>query len=249
MPTGTAVSIHILVGVACILLYWAAIVQRKGSRAHRAYGRWFLLSWIPLLSSVAALLFLGSGKFSPPELIQFVYLTVCVITVSSTAYLAIRLKGDLDRFRGAWFKILGGFAFLLGLIVLSAGIATGNPTPMIFSIIGLLFGGAMLRFAFLRDVHPNWSLIWHLNGMTFLFNAVHGTVLAVLYRMAIDPSAGEEINYITQIGTMGIALALRVFYGRRFDAPIRLMPEKHVAEIKVVTRNMPGAWPGNPRNS
>ena len=58
--------------------------------------------------------------------------------------------------------------------------------------------------------------------MTFLFNAVHGTPPAVAWRALIDPAAGAEVNMVTQIGTMLGALALRIYFGRRFGAPLRL---------------------------
>jgi hypothetical protein len=95
--------------------------------------------------------------------------------------------------------------------------------PVIFSVIGLLYGGAMIRFAFMQsEAQPNWPLISHLNGMTFLFNAVHGTLLAVAWRALIDPAAGAEVSMVTQIGTMLGALAMRIHFGRRFGAPLRL---------------------------
>ena len=72
------------------------------------------------------------------------------------------------------------------------------------------------------EAHPNWPLIWHLNGMTFLFNAVHGTLLAVAWRALVDPAAGPEVNMVTQVGTMLAALAMRIYFGRRFGAPLRL---------------------------
>lgn len=176
-----------------------------------------------VLATVGGIFFLSGRQFAAPEVVQFAYLVLCVVTVVSTAWAAIRLKGDLARFRGAWFKTLGIAAFAMALVVLAAGIATRNPMPVIFFVIGLLYGGAMIRFAFMRaPVHPNWSLIWHLNGTTFLFNAVHGTVLAVAWRALVDPTLGEELNMVTQIGTMLGSLALRLWFGRRFGAPLRL---------------------------
>ena len=65
--------------------------------------------------------------------------------------MAIRLKGDLHAFRGLWFKAIGIVAFAMALVVLGAGLATRNPMPAIFSVIGLVYGGAMIRFAFMQS--------------------------------------------------------------------------------------------------
>lgn len=223
MPTETAVLFHIAVGTVCVIFYWATFLQKKGSQRHRRNGKVFLVALLAVLATVGGVLFLSGRSFAPERIVQFAYLTLCVVTVAGTAFLAIRLKHDLERFRGLWFKVLGILAFAMGAAVLAAGIATSDPMPALFSVIGLLYGGAMIRFAYMNaPVHANWSLIWHLNGMTFLFNAVHGTLLAVLWRWLVDPSAGVELNLATQIGTMLGSLALRLWFGARYNAPLRL---------------------------
>jgi hypothetical protein len=220
---------HIASGSLAVFLYWATLLQRKGSPRHKRNGRWFLAALAVVLASIGGIFFLSRRSFSPPDLVQFVYLTICLAMVAATAFMAIRLKHDLRTFRGLWFKAIGVAAFIMALAVLGAGLATRNAMPVIFSVIGLVYGGAMVRFAFMRSApHPNWPLIWHLNGMTFLFNAVHGTLLAVAWRALVDPAAGPEVNMATQIGTMLGALALRIHFGRRFGAPLRLTAPRAV---------------------
>jgi hypothetical protein len=219
MQTEFAYLSHYAVGAVAILLWWGAFLNRKGSPAHKRFGRLFLGALGATLVTVGLIFFGSSRDFAPPEVIQFTYLCICVVTVGGTALAAIRLQRDVERFRGTWFRILGAASFLLGGVVLAAGLATGDPMPVIFSVIGLLYGGAMLRFAWFGGaLHPNWWLGWHLNGMCFLFNAVHGTFLAVTWRLAVDPAA--DVNAVTQIATMAIALIMRVYFGRRFNAPL-----------------------------
>src|SRR3712207_1933778 len=97
------VSLHILAGSVALLLYWAALLQRKGSRPHRRFGRLFLLALAAVLATISAFL-LGPHRFAAPELVQFAYLSLCLITVALTGFLAIRLRRDLERFRGPWFQ-------------------------------------------------------------------------------------------------------------------------------------------------
>lgn len=214
---------HIVLGTLAAVLYWAALGSRKGSPRHKAIGRTFLCLLVGVLVSVALLLFAGDRRFAVPVFVQFGYLCLCVATVGTTGYLAIRRRGALETFRGPLFRALGVAAFAGGALLLSIGLIGRLPMPIVFSVIGLLFGGAMIRFAwFTPTPHRNWSLIWHLNAMCFLFNAVHGTALAVIWKMLLAPNAGHEVNVVTQLGTMAVALGLRMYFGARFDAPLRL---------------------------
>ena len=221
MQFETAHLVHIVFGSLALAGWWGAFLQAKGSPRHKRFGRLFLILLGVVLVTVGGIFFLSSRLFAAPELIQFSYLVLCVVTVGGTAFAAIRLRHDIERFRGPLFRGFGFAAFVMGGVVLAAGIASGNPMPVIFSVIGLLFGGAMIRFAFLKGaVHPNWWLGWHLNGMCFLFNAVHGTMLAVIWRALVNPEAGVGLSMLTQLGTMAIALALRLYFGSRYDAPL-----------------------------
>lgn len=222
MPLEPAYIAHLLIGTTAVAAYWAALLRRKGSPAHKQAGRVFLAALALVLVSVGGIFFLSSRAFSAPEVVQFTYLVLCVVTVGGTAFAAIRLRGDVTRFRGRWFLGFGIAAFVMGLVVLAAGIATQNPVPMLFSTIVLIYGGAMIRFTrFRRALHPNWWLGWHLNGMCYMFNAVHGTLLAVLWRWLVDPAAGEEVTLAMQIGTMAVSLCLRLWFGARFNAPLQ----------------------------
>ncbi|WP_435259611.1 hypothetical protein ACSBLW_07595 [Thioclava sp. FR2] len=214
---------HIGAGLMTLCLYWAVLLRRKGNGRHRMLGHWFLYSWGAALASVGLVTMGRSGRFSPPEVVQFVYLSLCVIVVGATVILSRRWKSDLPRFRGAWFRGGGAAIFGLGGLVLVAGLASGDALPVAFSTVGLIYGGAMLRFAFLRsEVHPNWALIWHLNGVIFFFNAIHGTLLAVLLRAWIWPEAGDGLNVATHFATLAVCLWMRLWYGARYAAPLRL---------------------------
>jgi hypothetical protein len=217
-----AVAGHILVGTAGIALYWAALAVRKGGAIHKAAGRAFFVVLIAVALSVGPVLMLGREQFDPADLVQFVYLDTCLITVTIVGWTAIRWKTELARFRGLHFRVLGPLVLVLGLVVLSAGIAAHDPVPMVFSLIGLTYGTLMVRFAWIRQpLHPRWWLGWHLNAVCGLFNAVHGTFLVLMWRWLVDPAVGDEATIIAQLGTMAISVALRFWFGARFNAPVR----------------------------
>lgn len=220
-PYRTFVAVHVAAGSVALVCYWVALLSSKGSDRHRAAGRVLLLVLLAVTASIGPVLLLAPD-FAPPELVQFVYLAVCVPTVSMLAYTAIRWKRDVERFRGWHFKTLGVVLFVFGLVVLAAGIASARPLTVLFSWIGLVYGGAMIRFAWMRATpDPRWWLGWHLNAVCGLFNAVHGTFLAVAVRRGFDTGPGDEVALAAQLLTIAGGLALRVWYGRRRGAPWR----------------------------
>ena len=211
---------HLLAGGVSFLLYWAAALQIKGSERHRRWGRLFFLSLLPVGLSVGALLILRSDTFDPASFVQFVYLLLCLLTVGTVGWSAIRLRGDLERFRGRHFRVLGPVMLVSGLGVLAAGMVSGQWLPVILSSIGLVFGASMIRFSRMRHVHPKWWLGWHLNAVLLLSSAVHGTLLAVLYRTLVDANGFDVAQLATQPFTLGLALVLRIAIGRRRGVPL-----------------------------
>lgn len=220
---------HLIAGGFTLVFFWGAVLTVKGSPAHRARGRIFFLSLVPVGVSVGAILTLRSHTFEPAAMIQFTYLLLCLVTVGTVGWTAISWKNDLERFRGLHFRLLGLAMFVSGLVVLAAGLIANEPLAVILSSIGLVFGGAMIRFAGLTaPPHPTWWLGWHLNSVLLLSSAVHGTLLAVIYRSAVDPNGFDGAQLVTQPGTLMLALILRVYIGSRRGVPLRFKAASQV---------------------
>jgi hypothetical protein len=223
---------HLLAGGVTFLFFWGAALTVKGSPRHRAWGRLFFLSLLPVGLSVGAILILRSDTFDPASMVQFIYLLLCLLTVGVVGWTAIRWKKQPDRFRGWHFQVLGPAMFLSGAVVLVAGAAAGKPLAMILSSIGLVYGAAMLRFARVREpLHPKWWLGWHLNSVLLLSSAVHGSLLAVIYRTLVDPAGFDAAQLVTQPGTLLLALALRIHIGKQRGVPMRFVAD---ASLKPV---------------
>jgi hypothetical protein len=142
--------------------------------------------------------------------------------VGTVGWTAIRWKFQLERFRGLHFRILGPAMFISGAAVLAAGTLAGQPLALILSSIGLVYGAAMVRFAWMASpLHPKWWLGWHLNSVLLLSSAVHGTLLAVIYRTFVDPGGFDAAQLVTQPGTLLLALGLRAYIGRQRGVPMR----------------------------
>jgi hypothetical protein len=213
---------HLAAGGLTFLFFWGAALTVKGSPIHRKWGRLFFVSLLPVGLSVGAILILRSDTFDPTRMVQFVYLLLCLLTVGTVGWTAIRWKNQLDRFRGWHFRVLGPAMFVSGAAVLVAGAASGQPLAMILSSIGLVYGAAMIRFAWINTpLHPKWWLGWHLNSVLLLSSAVHGTLLAVIYRTLVDANGFDAAQLVTQPATLLLALALRIYIGRQRGVPMR----------------------------
>ena len=213
---------HIAVGSVALVFYWAALLQRKGSPGHKRAGRLFLAALAATALSVGPVILSRAAAFDPGDVVKLVYLDLCLLTAGWILFRAIRLRRDPAAFRSRAFLALGAALAALGLVVLAAGLAAGQPLTAFFSWIGLVLGGAMVRFARRAGpLHPNWWLSWHLNAMALLFNAVHGTLLWVIWHWSVDPQADDGSQLAFQLLTVAAALALRLHFGRRLRAPLR----------------------------
>jgi len=213
---------HLVAGGLTFVLFWATVLTVKGSPSHRLRGKLFFISLVPVGLSVGAILILRSDTFDPARMVQFIYLLLCLSTVGTVGWTAIRWKQQLQRFRGLHFRVLGAAMFVSGAVVLVAGVLAGQPRAMILSSIGLVYGAAMIRFAWMSSPpHPKWWLGWHLNSVLLLSSAVHGTLLAVIYRTFVDPSGFDAAQLVTQPGTLLLAVVLRAYIGKQRGVPMR----------------------------
>lgn len=223
---------HLLAGSLTFVFFWGAVLTVKGSLPHRQRGRLFFISLLPVGLSVGAILILRAETFDPARMIQFIYLLLCLVTVGTVGWTAVRWKNDLARFRGPHFIVLGPAMFISGATVFAAGALAHQPLAMILSSIGLVYGAAMIRFAWIKGpVHPKWWLGWHLNSVLLLSSAVHGTLLAVIYRTLVDPDGFDFAQLFTQSGTLLLALALRIHIGRQRGVPMRFVSDANAEPV------------------
>lgn len=222
MSSVSAVVLHIAIGSVAFAGYWIALLSRKGAGVHRLAGSVCLATLVLVGLTVGPILFTREGPFDPGWVVQMVYLTLCLATVSMIALTAVRFKSSPERFRGRAFRIMGPVLLVLGAVVLTAGLAKSDPVAIVLSWVGLAFGPAMIVFSrFRSELHPRWWLGWHLNAVCALFNAVNGTFLFVAARWLdlAENGAIQQAGY--QLLTIALAICLRSFLGAKFGAPLR----------------------------
>lgn len=151
----------------------------------------------------------------PARLLQLVYLGLVVAAAGWTAWRAVVDRRSPDRYRGVVFRALAGCLFAAGVMLLLVGIAGSNVLTVGFSVIGVVYGGAMLGFLGRRPT-PQWWLDWHLNGIALLFAATHASFMGLIARHALPGLAGEVMHGLTQLGTIAFAYAFRQWLGWRY---------------------------------
>jgi len=211
---------HIGVGSLAMMLFWATLLSAKGSLRHRRRGRPFFLAMLATVLTVPPVVLLRPVPFDPGWIVSLVYLSVCVGTVVTLAWTAIRWKDQPERFRGTHFRLLGPLLVLLGTVVLAAGLVKGDPVAAVLSWVGLAYGAAMIHFARSRSpLHPRWWLSWHVNAVLGLFTAVHGTLCFVVWRALMDPEASRADAAAWHAGVLVVALLMRAVIGRQRGLP------------------------------
>jgi hypothetical protein len=206
---------HSVAGAALLVFYWRTLFSRKGSRNHKRLGRTYLMLLVPLMISIIPISLAEAQQQGPARLLQLVYLGLVVATAGWTAWRAVVDRGDPDRYRGTVFCILAGCLFGAGVALLILGITRSNVLTVGFSVIGVVYGGAMLGFLG-REPTPRWWLDWHLNGVALLFAATHASFIGLIARHGLPGLAGEVMHGLTQLGTIAFAYGFRQWLGWRY---------------------------------
>jgi hypothetical protein len=211
---------HIGVGSLAMGLFWATLLSAKGSLRHRRCGRPFFVAMLATVLTVPPIVLLRPLPFDPGWIVSLVYLSVCVGTVVTLAWTAIRWKDQPERFRGLHFRVLGPLLALLGTVVLVAGLVKGDPVAAVLSWVGLAYGVAMIHFAWSRSpLHPRWWLSWHVSAVLGLSTAVHGTLGFVVWRALVAPDATRADAAAWHAGVLVVALLMRTIVGRQRRLP------------------------------
>ncbi|MCB9676825.1 MAG: hypothetical protein H6737_17050 [Alphaproteobacteria bacterium] len=232
-----ALSVHVAVGALALIAFWSALAAKKGSRLHRAIGRGFFVAMLLVVATVGPLVVDPKGV-DPGRVVQMAYLSACVGTVVFVGWSSVRLRRAPERFYGLHLRGLGALVAGLGAIVLVAGLTTSDPVPAVLSWVGLLYGAALVRLGGAGPRSGTWWLGWHLDAVCGLLTAVHGTLLYVLWRGAVDPLAGRATAAAFHVAVLVVAVALRHHLARRYRAPSLVFPLRGTARQD---RPSPGA--------
>ena len=212
-------AVHIVFGTAALASFWAGALARKGSALHRASGRVFLSSMaLVLVFSVpmTAIIWRSQG----PVIGTFLaYLIVITGTGTWLAWRAVQDKRDFRRYAGPVFRALAVLNVGAGLAVLAFGLRKGLPLFAGFSLVGILGGASMLRFAARGPSDPRWWLGEHLGAMLGNGVATHIAFLAIGLPRLVPQLATPTWNYVAWFGPLALSLLAQVYLRRKYLPP------------------------------
>lgn len=158
-------AVHVVAGISGLFAFWIPALVTKGGRLHRAAGKFFLVAMLLVTTTgipLAAFLFLrGQWVIA----VFLLYLAVLLSTSTASAWGALKLKHQPERYFGRIYLATACLLLLSGLAVSALGIVHGVTLLIIFGVIGPLASVDMFK-RYRAQAHPsNWWLLEHFGGM------------------------------------------------------------------------------------
>jgi hypothetical protein len=227
-------SLHGLLGLVALVTFWLAGLSKKGSPLHKGAGKVYLLAMVPLLAGALPLAIRILVYKSQTGGIFLLYLLVIVTTSVWTSWRAIRDKRDWARFTGPVYRVLSWLNLVSGLSVLLMGLFWAQGSQVIFvafSLVGLLGGFGMLRFARQPPASPRWWMQEHLGAMIGNGVATHIAFLSIGLPRVLPMLAGPALHNFAWLAPLAMAVLARIWLGRKYlpTAPPKVRTQAQTA--------------------
>jgi hypothetical protein len=172
------VNSHIATGAVGLLLFWVAVLSRKGGTVHRDWGRVFAYSML-----ITGTFAVGMGSFTVsdplgthpklPDTVMvsgifgwmMMYLGILTISLAWHGLQTVRNKRQHERNR-AWFDTaLQVLVIAAAVNTMARGYLIGQPLMMGISIVGMASGITNLRYSYSASP-PRYSyLLEHVKAL------------------------------------------------------------------------------------
>jgi hypothetical protein len=215
-------SLHGLLGALALVTFWLAGLTRKGSPVHRQAGKVYLIAMVALLVPAVPLAIRIWVLKSWVGGVFLMYLEVIVATSVWVSWRALKDKRDWAKFAGPAYRALAWANIAAGAAVLVVGVLFANNMRWIlvaFSLVGLLGGRGMLRFARARPVEPKWWLREHFGAMVGNGVATHIAFLSIGLPKILPMLAGPVLQNVAWLGPLSLAVVARLMLERKYMKP------------------------------
>jgi uncharacterized membrane protein len=215
------VGTHGVLGVVALATFWLAGLTRKGSSLHRAAGKVYLAAMVALLVPAIPLALRIWLTQSWVGGMFLMYLEVIVVTSVWVSWRALKDKRDWARFAGPVYRGLAWLNIASGAVVLVLGLAYANQMKAVFvgfSLIGLLGGRGMLRFARTAPTEPKWWLREHFSAMVGNGVATHIAFLSIGLPKVLPMLAGPVLQNVAWLGPLSLAVVANLWLRRKYLA-------------------------------
>lgn len=227
MPAYAAfLVLHIVAGSIALLAFWSAALLRKGSPRHRLVGKVFLLSMCGILATGVVL---AGQRLLDGRTLAGVFLAYLLVITAQAMWMSWRAVTDKRDWRAmvarpGW-RVLALASLGSGLAVLAIGVANGVPLFIGFSLVGILAGVQMVRFARRGPQRANWHVVQHYQGILGCGVATHIAFLTIAMRPlwawlqahAAVPAA--LVQLFPWFAPLAVAAAAGAWLDRRYARP------------------------------
>jgi hypothetical protein len=212
-------SLHGLLGVVALATFWTAGLARKGSPAHRAAGKVYLGAMVALLVGAVPLAIRTGVQVHWVAGVFLGYLLVITTTSVWTSWRATRDKRDWQAYTGPVYRALTWANLAYGAVILALGLFYTDRMALIFvgfSLVGLLGGLGMRRFARAAPADPKWWLREHFGAMVGNGVATHIAFLSIGLPKVLPMLAGPVLQNVAWLGPLTLAVAARIWLRRKY---------------------------------
>jgi hypothetical protein len=211
-----ALDAHIAVGSVALATFWSAAAVRKGTQLHRRLGSAYVLAMIAVMLTALPLAAKAFASGQASLGIFLLYLILITATAIGIAWRAIRDRQSLARFLGPWYRPLAWTNLLAGGGVFSLGIAFHTPLLCGMSVIGLVVGRMMLRFAANPPSGRNWWLKRHYTAIVASGIATHIAFLNIGLQRVVPRDYSGAAFYAAWFGPVIVAVLALLWLDRRY---------------------------------
>jgi hypothetical protein len=208
---------HIAAGSLALVGFWLNAALRKGSPQHRSVGRVYLLAMLVVMLTALPIAWQALAGGEPLRATFLAYLVVITATPTWLAWRAIRDQRDVTAYTGAVYRLFAVGSIASGLAVLGAGLHYRVALLAGFSLVGIVTGGLMLRFAARGGAQPRWWLREHYVAIGGCGVATHIAFLNIgMSRLMPDGWSGP-VQAFGWFAPLVAAVVARAWLDRKYD--------------------------------
>ena len=207
---------HVAAGSAALLGFWLNAALRKGSLLHRRIGQGYLLTMLLVMVTALPIAWRAFAAAQPVKGIFLLYLVVITATPAWLAWRAIRDRHDLKAFTGTTYRVLSAASLASGVVVLVAGVYYRVALLAGFSVVGIITGGAMLRFAMRGTAEPRWWLREHYGAIAGCGVATHIAFLNIGASRLLPDGWSGTTQAVGWLVPVVVAVIARLWLDRKY---------------------------------
>ncbi|MDF2179487.1 hypothetical protein P2G88_14630 [Aliiglaciecola sp. CAU 1673] len=176
--------LHVILGSAALLLFWAPMTMKKGGIDHKRFGTYYATTMFGVAFTGAAMCLLvlsdpiaiHGQNLAPERQVEaawtirlfslfLLYLSWLTFTTVKHGLLVLRCKTDRHALRAPVHQVFVVGLILGGITLAALGLATGKILHVVFGAVGTVLGSQMLHYCLKAQLKAKEWWVEHLGAM------------------------------------------------------------------------------------